>query len=60
MQIRWACDPALLKGGPSAHGTVPAEAVLHFPGGLRDSLEADIGAAPQVVPLWSGEAELPG
>jgi topoisomerase-4 subunit B len=56
VQIRWSCDPALLKPGKDE---APAEAVLHFPGGLRDSLEADIGAAPQIVPLWSGEAELP-
>ncbi len=32
VQIRWACAPSLLK---AADG-VPAEAVLHFPGGLRD------------------------
>jgi topoisomerase IV subunit B len=56
VQIRWACDPALLKPGKDE---APAEAVLHFPGGLRDSLEADIGSAALVVPLWSGEAELP-
>jgi topoisomerase-4 subunit B len=56
VQIRWACDPALLAG---AKDETPAEAVLHFPGGLRDSLEADINGAPLVVPLWSGEADLP-
>jgi topoisomerase IV subunit B len=34
--------------------------VLHFPGGLRDSLEADIGETPRVLPqLWAGEADLP-
>ena len=40
---------------------VPAEAVLHFPGGLRDSLlEADIGEQPaRVAEIWAGEAELP-
>ena len=43
VQIRWACDPALLRG---AKDDTPAEAVLHFPGGLRDSLEAEIGASP--------------
>ncbi len=54
VQIRWSCDPALLKGD------VPAEAVLHFPGGLRDSLQEEVGDAPQAVPeIWSGEAELP-
>jgi topoisomerase IV subunit B len=34
--------------------------VLHFPGGLRDSLEAEIGIAPRVLPqCWAGEADLP-
>jgi topoisomerase-4 subunit B len=56
VQIRWACDPELLKGGKDE---TPAEAVLHFPGGLRDSLEADIDGAVPVVPLWAGEADLP-
>ncbi len=57
VQIRWACDPALLGGGKDE---TPAEAVLHFPGGLRDSLEADIGAAERALPqLWAGEADLP-
>ncbi len=57
VQIRWSCDPALLKG---AKDDTPAEAVLHFPGGLRDSLADDIGAGATVVPLWAGEADLPG
>ena len=58
VEIRWSCDPALVKGGKDE---TPAEAVLHFPGGLRDSLEADIGAQPRVLPqIWSGEANLPG
>ena len=56
VNIRWSCDPALLKG---AKDDTPAEAVLHFPGGLRDSLEADIADSPRVAPLWSGEADLP-
>ena len=55
VQIRWSCDPALLKGAD-----VPAEAVLHFPGGLKDSLAEDIGETPMAVPeIWAGEAELP-
>ncbi|HTW29614.1 MAG TPA: DNA topoisomerase IV subunit B [Acetobacteraceae bacterium] len=58
VQIRWACEPSLLK--PDRDDT-PAEAVLHFPGGLRDSLEADIGEAARVVAeLWAGEADLAG
>ncbi len=56
VEIRWACDPALLRGSD-----IPAEAVLHFPGGLRDSLTEDIGSTPLVLPLpWSGDADLPG
>ena len=55
VKISWSCDPALIKGGD-----VPAEAVLHFPGGLRDSLAEDIGAAVMAVPeIWAGDAELP-
>jgi topoisomerase IV subunit B len=57
VQIRWSCDASLLKG----RDDVPAEAVLHFPGGLRDSLEADIGSAARAVPeIWAGEADFPG
>ena len=53
VQIRWACDPAIIEDD------TPAEAVLHFPGGLRDSLEADINGANRVLPIWAGEADLP-
>jgi topoisomerase-4 subunit B len=62
VEIRWSCDPSLLKGAPKGgKDDTPAEAVLHFPGGLRDSLEADIGEQPRVLPqIWSGEAALPG
>jgi topoisomerase-4 subunit B len=58
VQIRWACDPSLLRG---VKDDTPAEAVLHFPGGLRDSLTADIGEQAVVLPQpWAGEADLPG
>jgi topoisomerase-4 subunit B len=57
VEIRWTCAPALLNGKDD----VPTEAVLHFPGGLRDSLQADIGELPKVLPqIWAGEAALPG
>jgi topoisomerase-4 subunit B len=57
VEIRWVCDPALLKGDKN---DTPAEAVLHFPGGLRDSLEADIGDSGRVLPQpWAGDADLP-
>ena len=56
VEIRWSCDPSLIKGDDT-----PAEAILHFPGGLRDSLEADINGGARVLPqIWSGEANLPG
>ena len=39
---------------------VPADALLHFPGGLRDSLAEDIGDTTMTIPeIWAGEAELP-
>ncbi len=57
VEIRWSCDPTLVAAG----GEVPADAVLHFPGGLADSLEAEIGSATRIVPgLWAGEAPLAG
>jgi topoisomerase-4 subunit B len=58
VQIRWACDASLLRG---ATDDTPAEATLHFPGGLRDSLEAEVEEAARVLAqLWTGEASLPG
>jgi len=56
VEIRWSCDPSLI----GARDETPAEAVLHFPGGLRDSLDADIADAPRVMPeIWAGDAKLP-
>ncbi len=55
VEIRWSCDPALI----AAKDETPAQAVLHFPGGLRDSLGADINGAATVLPIWAGEADLP-
>ncbi|MBI3675179.1 MAG: DNA topoisomerase IV subunit B [Proteobacteria bacterium] len=37
VEIRWHCDPALIKVD------TPAEDVLHFPGGLLDFLSGEIG-----------------
>ena len=54
--IRWACDPSLLKSGDET----PAEAVLHFPGGLADSLTDELGTNPALLtPLWTDVASLP-
>jgi topoisomerase-4 subunit B len=56
VKIRWACDPALVRGRTD----IPTEAELHFPGGLRDSLTDDIADAARVLPeIWAGEAPLP-
>ncbi len=56
VRIKWSVDPSLLKGDSDT----PAVAELHFPGGLRDSLAADLGATPQILPeIWAGEANLP-
>jgi topoisomerase-4 subunit B len=55
VEIRWACDRSLLD----EHADTPVEALLHFPGGLSDSLQSEVGSLPQVAPLWAGEAELP-
>ncbi len=56
VRIKWSVDPALLKNDSET----PATAELHFPGGLRDSLEAELGEAPRVLPqIWAGEAKLP-
>ena len=58
VRIRWSCAPALLTG---ASGEIPAEAELHFPGGLADSLKAEIGAEPCIGgQIWAGETALPG
>ncbi len=53
--LRWNCDATLVK-----NQDIPAEALLHFPGGLADSLRDELGETSQALAeLWSGEAELP-
>ncbi len=55
VEIRWKADPALVEGSDT-----PAEAVLHFPGGLSDFLAASLESRAQVVPApWSGEVAFP-
>ena len=55
VRIRWSCTVPLLPAD------VPAEAELHFPGGLLDSLAEDVGDAALAVPeTWAGEAVFPG
>ena len=51
VEIRWKCDAALVAGSDT-----PAEAVLHFPGGLADFLAASIEGRATVVPApFAGE-----
>lgn len=45
VEIRWRCAPALLPAG----GSVPAEAVFKFPGGLADYLTDRLNAADRIV-----------
>ncbi len=55
VEIRWSCDAALIKEGDKT----PAEARLHFPNGLADSLAEVIGERPQITPLpFAGQAQL--
>jgi topoisomerase-4 subunit B len=52
VEIRWSCDPSLIKDD------TPAEAVLHFPGGLQDYLAASIESATRVHPdIFAGGSE---
>jgi topoisomerase-4 subunit B len=55
VEIHWGCDPALL----GSESSPPANAVLCFPGGLRESLTAEVAEAVTLSPLCAGEAALP-
>ena len=57
--LRWSCDESVLGAPARSGGEVPAEALLHFPGGLADSLRDEVGEAGGLAEAWSGEAELP-
>src|SRR6187549_3610027 len=53
VEIRWRCDPELLKGIDD----VPAEDSFHFPGGLKDYLAAAIHADTLVhADIFSGKS----
>jgi topoisomerase-4 subunit B len=54
VEIRWSCDPSLIKD------ETPSNAVLHFPGGLSDFLSSAIEGRVGVVPSpFAGEAGFP-
>jgi topoisomerase-4 subunit B len=55
VEIRWKCDPGLIKG------ETPAEDVLKFPGGLLDFLKSEIGESKTVTARdFSGRTENKG
>jgi topoisomerase IV subunit B len=54
LEIRWSCDPSL-----ALPAEVPAEARLHFPGGLGDFLAASLDGQAMLSPQpFVGEADL--
>ena len=56
VEIRWACDPSLLK----ADSAIPASATLHFPGGLSEFLAAALGGrATLTAAPFVGLADFP-
>ena len=55
VEIRWSCDPALIKDD------TPAEATFHFPGGLKDYLASEIAGQTLVTKeVFSGSIEKDG
>jgi topoisomerase-4 subunit B len=56
VEIRWSCDKSLLEKGDET----PAEATLHFAGGLTDYLEATLKDRDTLTPKpFAGAAALP-
>ncbi|EDQ32969.2 Type IIA topoisomerase (DNA gyrase/topo II, topoisomerase IV), B subunit [Hoeflea phototrophica DFL-43] len=56
VEIRWSCDPSLVEGTET-----PDKAVFHFPGGLKDYLEASLGKEHRVTrEIFAGKTERPG
>lgn len=57
VQIRWNCDPSLIK----EKDTTPAKAEFHYPGGLKDYLRASLGDDFQVTrEIFAGKTERQG
>ncbi|MDA1323899.1 MAG: DNA topoisomerase IV subunit B [Proteobacteria bacterium] len=57
VEIRWKCDATLLNDDDE----VPAQAVLHFPGGLMDYLTSRLEDRPTITPQpFVGEGSLNG
>jgi len=57
VEIRWRCAPELIEPGSN----IPAEAVLRFPGGLKDYLAREIeGKEPVTEQAFTGKIEREG
>ncbi len=57
VEIRWACDPSLLK----EKDETPPKATFHFPGGLKDYLASSLGSEFQVTQeIFAGKTEKQG
>jgi topoisomerase-4 subunit B len=56
VEIRWSCDPSLIEGTDT-----PEKAVFHFPGGLKDYLQATMGKEFTVTrEIFAGKTEKTG
>jgi topoisomerase-4 subunit B len=53
VEIRWSCDPSKIKEG----SPTPAQAVFHFPDGLKDYLAETIGEKPTLSEIFSGRSK---
>ena len=54
VEIRWSCEPGVLPEGSD----VPDKAVFHFPGGLKDYLQATMGKEFTVTrEIFAGKSE---
>ena len=51
VEIKWTCAPERITDA------TPAQALLHFPGGLADALADRIGELETVTPTFAGRAE---
>jgi len=54
VEIKWTCAPERITDA------TPAEATLHFPGGLADALTERIGELETVTPAFAGRVERKG
>ncbi|WP_193177682.1 DNA topoisomerase IV subunit B [Oricola nitratireducens] len=57
VEIRWSCAPEML----GEKDQTPPKAVFHFPGGLKDYLEASLGGEQRVTAnIFAGKSDRPG